>query len=403
MPTNPIPDPMTSNDQLLDALVRHQIFLLRGAGSIRLEVNDTLNKTERELAELIRSSFNKGTLSANLKQALKLEKEIVKIRGDAWKEVRSFTRSQYTQVVKDEYVFLGNAIQTVAPVILDPKQLTSELAQTLVTSSPFEGKTLQAWTKDLERADIDRITSNIKIGIAQGESGPRIARRIVGTKKFKGKDGITQITRRNAESISITAMNHFSNQAKNLFAQNNSDIIENEIYTATLDSRTTRICSSLDGKIFPIGKGRFPPLHIRCRSVRVAILDDTDLVTRPFKASTKQQLIREYNKANGLTAKNRASLPRGHKGKFDAFSRKRVREMVGQVPGKVNYTEFLNRQSVEFQNDTLGITKAKLFRKGGLDLDKFVNRAGDELTLREISLRDPQAFRDAGLNPDNFN
>jgi SPP1 gp7 family putative phage head morphogenesis protein len=369
---------------------------MRGAGSIRLEINSILNDTEKELVDLIKGSINKSTQAANLRSALKIEKQIRKIRGNAWKEIAGFSRAQYREVVKDEYSFLGNAIETVSPVILHPKELTSELVEALITSSPFEGKTFNAWAKDLERSDIDKITSSLKIGIAQGESGQQIARRIVGTKKLRGKDGVTQITRRNAEAISITAMNHFSGQAKTLFAKNNNDIIKKEIYTATLDSNTTRICSSLDGTVFPVGTGRFPPLHIRCRSVRIAILDDTELVTRPYKASTKQQLIREYNKANGLSAKTRAGLPRGHKGKFDAFSRKRVREMTGQVPGKTTYTEFLKRQSVEFQNDTLGVGKAKLFRKG-VTLDKFVNRAGDELTLAQIKAADASAFKSAGL------
>jgi hypothetical protein len=57
---------------------------------------------------------------------------------------------------------------------------------------------------------------------------------------------------------------------------------------------------------------------------------------------------------------------------------------------------------VDFQNDTLGITKAKLFREGGLNLDKFVNRNGDELTLAQLAEREAAAFRAAGLDPDKY-
>ena len=99
---------------------------------------------------------------------------------------------------------------------------------------------------------------------------------------------------------------------------------------------------------------------------------------------------------------SRGALPRGHRGAFDQYSRGRVRELTGQVPANVNYETFLRRQSVEFQEDVLGKTKARLFRRGDLSLDKFVNRRGDELTLQELARREAQAFRDAGLDPDDF-
>jgi hypothetical protein len=50
----------------------------------------------------------------------------------------------------------------------------------------------------------------------------------------------------------------------------------------------------------------------------------------------------------------------------------------------------------------MGVTKAKLFRDGGLELDKFVHRNGDELTLRELAQKHADAFRAAGLDPSKY-
>lgn len=59
-------------------------------------------------------------------------------------------------------------------------------------------------------------------------------------------------------------------------------------YSAILDSRTTPVCQSLDGKIFAIGDPNLdkldPPNHVNCRSVLVPItmndeVDETDFVT----------------------------------------------------------------------------------------------------------------------------
>jgi hypothetical protein len=114
-------------------------------------------------------------------------------------------------------------------------------------------------------------------------------------------------------------------------------------------------------------------------------------------------LLREYAEKNGLPpVTSRGALPRGHRSAFDQFRRRRVRELTGVAPADLDYETFLRRQTVEFQEDVLGKTKALLFRRGGLRLDRFVNRQGDELTLAQLARRDRQAFVAAGLDPEDF-
>jgi hypothetical protein len=146
-----------------------------------------------------------------------------------------------------------------------------------------------------------------------------------------------------------------------------------------------------------------PPLHFNCRSVRIAIVNGEIIGNRPAKPVTEKQLLREYTSQNGLkTSTSRDALPRGHKTSFDQFKSQRVRELTGTVPAKLSYQKWLERQSSNFQNDVLGVTKAKLFRKGNLPLDKFVNRAGDELNLSQLAAKHAGAFKAAGLDPEDF-
>lgn len=114
-------------------------------------------------------------------------------------------------------------------------------------------------------------------------------------------------------------------------------------------------------------------------------------------------MLNEFIEQNNLPrVTSRDALPYGTKGKFDRYSRQRVRELVGPVPADTTYSEWLTGQSKQFQEDVLGVTKAQLFRDGDLTLDRFVDRAGNELNLNEIAKRDAQAFRDAGLDPADF-
>jgi hypothetical protein len=144
----------------------------------------------------------------------------------------------------------------------------------------------------------------------------------------------------------------------------NADVVKGVRYTATLDTRTTLFCSSHDGTVYGLDKPRPAiPAHWRCRSRYVA-------VTKSFR-----ELGLDINEFSSST---RASID-------------------GQVPASLNYEAWLRKQSVERQNDVLGVKKAVLFRNGELPLSRFISKQGHEYSLNELRLRDAESFKLAGL------
>ena len=123
---------------------------------------------------------------------------------------------------------------------------------------------------------------------------------------------------------------------------------------------------------------------------------------RPAKPVTEKMLLREFSEREGITPKTKKELPWGTKEKYAQFSRIRIRELTGRIPATTTYQVWLKSQSVQFQDDVLGKTKAVLFRKGNLPLDKFVNKAGDELTLSQLATTQAAYFRAAGLDPADY-
>lgn len=71
--------------------------------------------------------------------------------------------------------------------------------------------------------------------------------------------------------------------------------------------------------------------------------------------------------------------------------------MSGQVPEDMTYQDWLRKQPVERQDDILGKAKGQLFRKGGLTLDRFIDRNGRELNLAELRAKNAAAFAKAGI------
>jgi len=403
-PNRQVPGPAkTSNELFFDAMVRHQIFLLRFSGSLRNGTIDILNATEEELNAAILKSGISGDETEDFIKLKKLLQDVKDVRGPAWVEIEQKLSTELVNLALSEPAFVIAATKTVTPVILDMDSPSPKAIRDVVRAKPFEGRTLKEWAAKMAADDLARIESQIKIGMIQGESIDDISARVVGTPVLKGADGVTQMTRNQAATITRTAVNHIANQSRRLTFEENKDVFTSELYVATLDARTTPICRSLDGQLFDVGEGPIPPLHFNCRSLRIAVIDNNELVNRPFKASTSRQLLDEFTEANNLKrVRTRADLPFGFKGKYDSFSKKRVRELIGTVPGKTSYQEWLTGQSKSFQIDVLGKTKAKLFRDGGLKLPKFVNRQGDELTLVELATKHKKAFRDAGLDPEDF-
>ena len=158
------------------------------------------------------------------------------------------------------------------------------------------------------------------------------------------------------------------------------------MFVATLDIRTTIECARNDGETFTLGNGPKPPLHFRCRSLRVPYINPDNLGNRGYDASNNKEFLREFARENNLgTITNYSQLPRGYKGAYNKWSRKRIRQEVGQVPATTSFQKWFDNQSSEFQREYLGPARFEIYRQHGLKLDKFVTRDGYELTVDQLN------------------
>lgn len=393
----------TANELLRDSYIQHQTYLLRYSSYVRNRINSILDATDKDIRLAIINGVPKNPellTPAQWKKFRKIQEEITKIRSVAWQQSSSFWINDSAGLSVSEAAFTVNAITAASPVLLETVLPNASQLRAIATSRPFQGKLLRDWARTMQQNDITRISSAIQIGMVQGETHNQIASRIFGQEQFGFSDGVLNATKNEIQSVTRTAVQHIANAAREMFYADNSDIVEEEYFVATLDAKTTIICMANDGKTFPRGKGPQPPLHWNCRSVRVALLTNSLAGERPAKPVLEQELLDNYAKINGIsTVSSRDDLPRGYKTSFDKWSAREIRKMIGTVPASTNYNTWLANQSNAFQNETLGITKAKLYRDGNLTLDKFIDRAGNELTLRDLAIKNSQAFIDAGLDP----
>lgn len=265
---------------------------------------------------------------------------------------------------------LSNVVDGVSFKLPSDSQITAAVFNTALgdIGGASGGSLLEPFLDDMSANEVKRIQGAIRSGYVQGETTQQIIKRIRGTKAAGFNDGLLAISKRNTETITRTALQHASSQARGEVWAANSKVIDKVKWSSTLDSKTSEKCRSLDSQIYPIDSGPRPPGHRRCRSSMTAVL----------------------------------------KKKYEDLSRGRTRAQrdpetgkIGKTSAKTTYYDWLKRQPASVQNSIIGTSRGKLLRNGGLSsgrfaelqLDKFYN----PLNLEQMRKLDPVAFEKAGL------
>lgn len=230
------------------------------------------------------------------------------------------------------------------------------------------GEVVSKAFRGIAASQAQRFNAVVRTGVLAGETTPEIANRLVGTLDFGSlaktarqqalQGGIgTRMADHQILTIVRTSVQQVSNAVSDQVYRANGDITKKYRYLATLDSRTTAICRSLDGQEFEYGKGPTPPVHFNCRSTTIPIIDYEGLGIPPPPWGTYPS--------------SRASAE-------------------GPVKGSWNYAKWLREQSAAEQDAVLGKNRGGLFRKlaekvGPQDaLVRMVREDGSEVSLDDL-------------------
>ena len=335
---------MATNDDIQDALTRHQIFVLRYAKGRENEAADFIAKALRgALDRLDETPFTDNQarnaaiindlylylVAANTKYAQEFSVEIAKF-------------------VEYESRYMAKVMNTKVEVSfteINPVQARQAVFGKVMDIEPIRGYTIADALAEFGEANARKVETLMREGILLGQSNDEIANAIT---------DIIPTQKRRAQTLARTVTNYAGNTARNETIKENADIFEGYKWVATLDSRTSLICASRDGKIYEIDdRNPKPPAHFNCRStISFVVKDEFDLGAdiegrRPSKGDKKRD-----------------------------------------VGANTTYSQWLRKQSPEFQERVLGKARAKLFRSRKLSLDRFIDDRGNVLSLDELEIDD---------------
>lgn len=320
-----------------DTIIRHQVFLEQLKTKEATDFAAVLKKTDREINKIIASlgepdisKLNKKTLNALLRRLRKSQQELLYAN-----EVKFFVRLEDLaefEVGFEERVIKANVKKALRKKV-NPG--TPEAAFKAALGKPLSanGQLLKSFVREYSDKQIAAVNNAVRQAWVNGRTTGQLTRTLRGTRENGFTDGILNASTRHAKAIARTSLQHVSSRSRELVWERNKDIVEKYMYRATLDSRTTDICASLDGQIFEFNKGGpQPPMHIQCRSTTLPVL------SKEFEVLKK-----------GAT--------RAAKG--------------GPVKKSLTYYGWLKTQPEKFQTKVIGVERTKLLRSNKMSAERF--------------------------------
>lgn len=335
---------MSAFDQVADWLTRHQVHIQRRGKGIYQDARPEVERLYKRIARQVRQGDETAVLIA-LSQVL--ARGYDKVARKVVEELKEFGiyESQWTAQMLEGVL----AVSTKLPAADALADSMTNRRMRLVSGKAITTATLDELIQGHTRNQTNQVRLALREGYLRGDTNEQL----VGTLEL-----ISNRARHNLEATVLTATNHIGNVARDATYQANASVIKHERWLATLDSRTTLTCMGRDQKLYPLGGGDYPPAHFRCRSVRIPVLEIDALLP-------------------GLEGE-RASAD-------------------GPVDAKTSYNSWLKRQPKDFQEDVLGVERARLFRSGKLHLDRFTDDLGRPYTLDELKAQLPASFTPSAL------
>jgi SPP1 gp7 family putative phage head morphogenesis protein len=342
---------------LLDGVTRHQIFVQRYAAGREREAVAAIEKLISEVNSRLASditAFSRGRLEAIL----------FDLEGYAKETLASYSQKTVDEALKfAQYEvgfnerLLGQNISA-SLTLPAPNQVSAGIFSSVMNVEPKRGYTIGQALKMFEGKKSAQIVDTIRSGVILGDTRQQITTSLL---------RLGDLQKQQAATLTRTITNHVSTESRSIFMSENEDVLEGYEWVATLDSRTSLVCGSRDGVVYPFGNDPIrspkPPAHFSCRSTIVP------KVNPEFDLAAGRVGVRPAIGADG----------------------------VEQVRGSTDYQSWLTRQPKAFQVEVLGKDRAELFRKGDLKLTSFVDSAGDTISLDKLRELEPLAFQKADI------
>lgn len=341
---------MALSDEIQDAITRHQIYLLRYSAGREREAGIYIN----ELTLLIQSELQNEELSEMDSLRLQRFLDDVNAFGDEiYADLEEKILDELDDFANQESDWNTSMLARYFDEVVDISRLDTQLVVFAGILRVGGGMNIRNMVNAFRRDKTRQNIQAIRDGVTLREPNEVIEKRIL---------SLNPLHKKQASSLIRTANNFASVKVRDLALRGNIGLFMGYEWVSVLDSRTSLICASRDGTVYPFTDDPVispkPPAHFSCRSTI------TPRVKPEYEGKVKKPKPRTAQGAKGTTT---------------------VRQTT-------TYESWLRRQPKSFQDEVLGKTRGALFRRGKLPISKFVDASGQTLTLDELRKVEPEVF-----------
>jgi SPP1 gp7 family putative phage head morphogenesis protein len=329
----------TSRNDLIDTYLKHQINIGRFSNYEVRRLLDILDRANIQALDIISK-----TNGIDTKRKFELVSAYIKELSDLLnKKLYGTIEQDFKELAAVETRFVQKTLNTVGVKL----ELDLPAPEKLWAAANFTGyadthETFKKYLDDLSENFYKTWSSNIRMGYINGLTAQQINRQVLGSLNDL-EPGEMKTIRKSLTMNTRTMIAEMSTMARNETYRQNESLFSGYRYIGVLDDRQCLICGSLDQTVFKtLDEMPHLPQHRNCRCIAIPEIkgmegfDDDDM---------------------------RASVD-------------------GEVPAKMNYSDWLEKQDAETQKDILGVSRYEMY-KNGTKIKAFVSD-GRLLTLKEL-------------------
>lgn len=223
------------NEIIAEEIVAQHVDLLRAAAGVYGDVRTILESLEDDLVARLTRALDRG-LSATRLRTLLAEASARITAG--YREVADLLDGIAFEIGGIEAATMMATTNAAAGVSLIPRVLPPSLIRTIGRDTLLQGAASRLWWAR-QSADLQwRFAREMRMGIAAGETGAELVRRVRGG---AGRPGIMAASRRDAEALVRSSVNAWANNSRLAFFRAHANVYKAVQQKSTLDARTTDI------------------------------------------------------------------------------------------------------------------------------------------------------------------